>query len=82
METLHGVRIHLWQGLGLNFGGEGFRPGARGQALTASLGTVPSDSTAPGLPGGPLGDLGEASGEWGHCGLPGSGEWYEGRYCA
>lgn len=39
-----------------------------------SLGAVPSDSTASGLPGGTHGDPGETSGEWGHRGLPGSGE--------
>lgn len=42
--------------------------------LTVSLWAVPSDSTASGLPGGTHGDTGETSGEWGHRGLPGSGE--------
>lgn len=39
-----------------------------------SLGTVPPDSTASSFPGRPHGDPGEASGEWGYCGLPGPGE--------
>lgn len=42
--------------------------------LTVSLGAVPSDSTASGLPGRTHGDTGETSGEWSHGGLPGSGE--------
>ena len=60
--------------------GDGPRPGATGQALTVSMGIVPEDCTAQSFPGGPHGNPGEASGEWSHCGLSGSGE-QEGRYC-
>lgn len=59
--------------------GNGLRSGARGQALTISPGTVPPDSTAPSFPGGPRGDPGEASGQWSHCGLSGSGK-HKSRY--
>lgn len=50
------------------------QPEARNQALMVSLGTVPPDSTSSSFPGRSHGDPGEASGAWGHCRLPGSGE--------
>lgn len=52
----------------------GSQPEARDQALTVALGTVPPDSASSSFPGRSHGDPGEASGEGGHCGLPGSGE--------
>lgn len=66
--------IPIAQGSELKWGKAWSQPEARDQALTVSLGTVPPDSTSSGFPGRSHGDPGEASGAWGHCGLPGSGE--------
>lgn len=70
----HGSYGDPAQGLELKWGKAWSQPEARDQALIVSLGTVPPDSTSSSFPGRSHGDPGEASGAWGHCGLPGSGE--------